>query len=113
MPILAESMTTEITVTGENMVIRAVISRNTVKAIELATRPCFASTKVAFAGCKSESRTNIHTRDYPRSSPEAHALIGTCRAVEFADLDKHGNWQYWFGAHPRGYFVYDATGHAH
>src|SRR5204862_245111 len=71
MPILAESMTTEITVTGENMVIRAVISRDTVKAIELATSPCFASTNVAFGGCKSERRhTNIHTRDYSSSSEE-------------------------------------------
>ena len=48
-----------------------------------------------------------------RSSPEAHALIGTWRVVEFADLDKDGKWQYWYGEHPRGYFVYDATGHVH
>jgi Lipocalin-like domain len=34
-------------------------------------------------------------------------------AVEFADLDKDGKWRYWFGEHPRGYFVYDATGHVH
>src|ERR1700756_854631 len=44
-----------------------------------------------------------------RSSPEAHALIGTWRVVEFADLDKDAKGQYWFGEHPRGYFVYDAT----
>src|ERR1700757_652273 len=48
-----------------------------------------------------------------RPSQEASALIGTWRVVEFADLDKDGNWQYWFGDHPRGYFVYDATGHVH
>lgn len=48
-----------------------------------------------------------------RSSPEANALIGTWRVVEFADLDKDGKWQYWFGEHPRGYFIYDATGHVH
>ncbi len=43
----------------------------------------------------------------------ANALIGTWRVVEFADLDKDGKWQYRFGEHPRGYFVYDATGHVH
>jgi Lipocalin-like domain len=48
-----------------------------------------------------------------RPSQEAPALIGTWRVVEFADLDKDGKWQYWFGEHPRGYFVYDATGHVH
>jgi hypothetical protein len=41
------------------------------------------------------------------------ALIGTWRLVEFADLDKDGKWQYRFGEHPRGYIVYDATGHVH
>jgi hypothetical protein len=46
-------------------------------------------------------------------SPEPHAMIGTWRVVEFADLDKNGRWQYWFGEHPRGYFVYDTTGHVH
>lgn len=46
-------------------------------------------------------------------SSENHALIGTWRVVEFADLDKDGKWQYWFGEHPRGYFAYDATGHVH
>ena len=28
--------------------------------------------------------------------------------MEFTDVDKNGNWPYWFGKHPRGYFVYDA-----
>jgi hypothetical protein len=44
---------------------------------------------------------------------QAHALIGTWRVVEFADLDKGGKWVHLFGEHPRGYFVYDATGHVH
>jgi hypothetical protein len=44
---------------------------------------------------------------------KTHVLIGTWRVVEFADLDKDGKWQYWYGEHPRGYFVYDATGHVH
>jgi hypothetical protein len=43
----------------------------------------------------------------------ADPLIGTWRLVEFADLDKDGKWQYWYGEHPRGYFVYDATRHVH
>jgi hypothetical protein len=41
------------------------------------------------------------------------ALIGTWRLVEFADLDKDGKWQHRFGETPRGYFVYDSTGHVH
>jgi len=44
---------------------------------------------------------------------EAHALIGTWRLLDFADLDKDGKWQHRFGEHPRGYSVYDATGHVH
>ena len=43
----------------------------------------------------------------------AQALVGTWRLVDFADLDKDGKWQYRFGEHPRGYFVYDTTGHVH
>jgi Lipocalin-like domain len=46
-------------------------------------------------------------------SEEGPSLIGTWRLVEFADLDKDGKWVYRFGKHPRGYFVYDATGHVH
>jgi hypothetical protein len=48
-----------------------------------------------------------------RPARGAHGLVGTWRLVEFADLDKEGKWQYRFGEHPRGYFVYDATGHVH
>ena len=48
-----------------------------------------------------------------RPAEEAHALIGTWRLVEFADLDKSGKWQYKYGEHPRGYVVYDATGYVH
>ena len=43
----------------------------------------------------------------------APGLIGTWCLVEFADRDKDGTWHYRFGEHPRGYFVYDATGHVH
>lgn len=48
-----------------------------------------------------------------RRSDEGSALIGTWRVVEFADLDKDGKWVYPFGKHPRGYFVYDVSGHVH
>ena len=48
-----------------------------------------------------------------RPAQGVRALIGTWRLVEFADLDQDGKWQYWYGEHPRGYFVYDATGHMH
>ena len=48
-----------------------------------------------------------------RPAQGANALVGTWRLVEFADLDKDGMWQHWYGEHPRGYFVYDATGHVH
>ena len=39
-------MTTEITVTGENMVIRITIGRNTRTAIELAMNPLFAGIRI-------------------------------------------------------------------
>jgi Lipocalin-like domain len=48
-----------------------------------------------------------------RPAQGANELIVTWRLVEFADIDKDGKWQYWYGEHPRGYFVYDATGHVH
>src|SRR5262249_63151 len=48
-----------------------------------------------------------------QSSEAPRTLVGTWRVVEFADVDKNGDWQYWFGKHPRGYFVYDATGQVH
>jgi hypothetical protein len=46
-----------------------------------------------------------------RPAEEAHTLIGTWRLVEFADLDEGGKWQYKYGEHPRGYIIYDSTGH--
>ncbi|HXY09193.1 MAG TPA: lipocalin-like domain-containing protein [Terriglobales bacterium] len=49
----------------------------------------------------------------PAGADRSSSLIGTWRVLEFADLDKDGKWTYWFGEHPRGYFVYDATGHVH
>jgi hypothetical protein len=48
-----------------------------------------------------------------RSAQGNHTVIGTWRLVEFADLDKDGKWQQRFGETPRGYFVYDPTGHVH
>jgi hypothetical protein len=48
-----------------------------------------------------------------RPAKGAQALVGTWRVVEGGDLDKDGKLHYWYGEHPRGYFVYDATGHVH
>jgi hypothetical protein len=45
-PILAGSMTTEITVTGENMVTRIAIGRSTPAAIEMAMNLLFAGTRI-------------------------------------------------------------------
>jgi len=50
---------------------------------------------------------------FAQQPSKTHAVIGTWRVVEFADVDKDGKWVYWFGEHPRGYIVYDATGHVH
>jgi Lipocalin-like domain len=47
------------------------------------------------------------------SAQGSHALVGTWRLMEVADLDKNGKWRFRFGEHPLGYFVYDATGHVH
>ena len=56
----------------------------------------------------------VATLAFAQQSSEApRTLVGTWRVVEFADVDKNGDWQYWFGKHPRGYFVYDATGQVH
>jgi hypothetical protein len=41
----------------------------------------------------------------------ARSLVGTWRLVEFWDLDEDGKRAYKFGEHPRGYIVYDSTGH--
>ena len=49
----------------------------------------------------------------PKSAEGDHTLIGTWRLIELADLDKNGRWTHRYGEHPRGYFVYDATGHVH
>jgi len=48
-----------------------------------------------------------------RSSDITCTLIGTWRLVQFTDLDKEGRWVHRYGEHPKGYFVYDATGHVH
>ncbi len=43
---------------------------------------------------------------------EKHSpLIGTWRLVRFEDTDSKGHTTKQFGDHPRGYFVYDPTGH--
>ncbi len=39
------------------------------------------------------------------------SVVGTWRLVSFEDWDASGKRATRFGEHPRGYFVYDATGH--
>ena len=67
--------------------------------------------KMIHALCGSLLLVSVAFAQHPVQG--ADALIGTWRVVEFADLDKEGKWQYRFGEHPRGYVVYDATGHVH
>ena len=67
--------------------------------------------KMICALCSSLLLASVGVAQRPAQG--ANALIGTWRLVEFADLDKDGKWQYWYGKHPRGYFVYDTTGHVH
>ncbi len=77
---------------------------------------CLLSLCIFFASiCGSYAQTQPQTPISTSviSSDEAHSLVGTWRVLEFADLDKGGKWVYWFGEHPKGYFVYDATGHVH
>jgi len=52
-PILAEGTTTAITVTAENMAIRAITKRNTPMAIEPATSPLFVVTRPSLKGNKA------------------------------------------------------------
>jgi hypothetical protein len=47
-----------------------------------------------------------------RNAPSAAGpLVGTWRLVSFEDWDAAGHRSQPYGEHPRGYFVYDATGH--
>ena len=41
----------------------------------------------------------------------AEKLVGTWRIVRFIDTDARGKVTYLFGENPRGYIVYDPTGH--
>ncbi len=43
----------------------------------------------------------------------ADALVGTWRVEEIADTDASGHVLHPYGEHPKGYIVYDATGHVH
>jgi hypothetical protein len=53
-------------------------------------------------GCFAQMHPQTSIRATATASDEAHALVGTWRVVEFADLDKEGKWVYLFGEHPRG-----------
>jgi hypothetical protein len=61
---------------------------------------------VASQGCASAPPS--------RSTAErtvAQSLVGTWKLVELWDMDEDGKLTYRFGEHPRGYIVYDSTGH--
>jgi hypothetical protein len=49
----------------------------------------------------------------PRSATEActQSLVGTWKLVDLWELDEEGKRIYRFGEHPRGYVIYDSTGH--
>jgi hypothetical protein len=48
----------------------------------------------------------------PANQSSGAVLIGTWRVVAFENREAgQGAWDHPFGLHPRGYFVYDATGH--
>jgi hypothetical protein len=48
----------------------------------------------------------------PVEKSSGASLIGTWRVVAFEDRETgQGAWDHPVGVHPRGYFVYDATGH--
>jgi hypothetical protein len=48
----------------------------------------------------------------PAAQGSTSSLVGTWRLVVFDDRkDERSAWEHPFGAHPLGYFIYDATGH--
>jgi hypothetical protein len=64
-----------------------------------------ASWLLVGAGCSAAGRTS------PRVPDEARSLVGTWRLVSYEDWDASGKRTTQYGESPRGYFVYDATGH--
>ena len=55
----------------------------------------------------AQSRTNPAV-----AAVEPH-LVGTWRLVRYEDTAKDGTVTHRYGDHPKGYFVYDPTGHLH
>ena len=43
-------------------------------------------------GCFAQMHPQTSIRAAATASDDAHALVGTWRVVEFADLDKEGKW---------------------
>jgi len=48
-----------------------------------------------------------------RAANEVESLVGTWRVVRIIDTDVAGKVSYPYGEHPKGYVVYDSTGHVH
>jgi hypothetical protein len=68
----------------------------------MANRLGLLAATVAALACQSVNAT-------PRQAPSV--LLGTWRLVEYNNWDVTGVLTQPYGARPRGYFVYDATGH--
>jgi hypothetical protein len=67
---------------------------------------------IVVLGCSPRLAKPGEPNPTPSSTPNAQALIGTWRLVEFWDRDSIGapN-RYLYGQQPSGYFVYDPFGH--
>jgi hypothetical protein len=48
-----------------------------------------------------------------RAANEVESLVGTWRVERIIDTDVAGKVSYPYGEHPKGYVVYDSTGHVH
>lgn len=48
-----------------------------------------------------------------RAADAIEPLVGTWRIERFTDTDAAGKISYPYGEHPKGYIVYDASGHVH
>ena len=47
----------------------------------------------------------------PSAQSDAAAIVGTWRLIRYEDTAKDGSISRPYGEHPKGYFVYDPTGH--
>jgi Lipocalin-like domain len=55
--------------------------------------------------------SNLAKESSPRASRQDDSIVGTWRLLSYEDWDKSGRRTVPFGEHPRGYIVFDPTGH--